>query len=236
MWSGPRNISTAMMRAWENRGDCAVVDEPLYACYLAATGLDHPGRDAVLASQSRDWREVAAQLTGPIPGGKSLFYQKHMTHHLLPQFGRDWLDQLTHVFLIRDPRKVVASYVKSRPEISVEDIGVLQQFGIWQQACATSASPPLVIDADEFLQAPEAQLRALCRGLDIDFSERMLHWRAGKRDSDGVWAPWWYAAVEASTGFAAPAADVPVRLTAPQQAVADACMDAWQQMRVSRIR
>src|SRR5262249_58718667 len=101
MGSGPRNISTAMMRAWENRGDCAVVDEPLYAHYLEHTGLDHPGREAVVASGEPDWRKVAARLVGPVPQGKAIWYQKHMTHHLLPHIGRDWLRELTHGFLIR---------------------------------------------------------------------------------------------------------------------------------------
>ena len=127
MWSGPRNISTAMMRAWENRGVCAVVDEPLYAHYLEHTGLDHPGREAVIAAGETDWRKVAAWLTGPAPDGKAIWYQKHMTHHLLPHMGREWLGGLTHVFLIRDPREVLLSYIRSRPSVTAEDIGVVQQ-------------------------------------------------------------------------------------------------------------
>ena len=131
MWSGPRNISTAMMRSWENRGDCAVVDEPLYAHYLKHTGLDHPGREQVIAAGQTDWRRVADGLVGAIPGGRSIFYQKHMTHHLLPHIERGWLAQLSHVFLIRDPRRVLASYVKSRPSVTAEDIGVNQQLQIF---------------------------------------------------------------------------------------------------------
>ena len=105
MWSGPRNISTAMMRSFENRGDCAVVDEPFYAHYLAETHADHPGRDEVIAAGKTDWRDVVAMLTGPLPDEASVFYQKHMTHHLLPHIGRDWFADVTHVFLIRDPRR-----------------------------------------------------------------------------------------------------------------------------------
>ena len=103
MWSGPRNISTALMRSWENRPDTAVVDEPLYAHYLLQTGMPHPGADEVIRSQETDWRKVVEQLTtGDIPGGKTIYYQKHMTHHLLPEIGREWLDRLDNVFLLRD--------------------------------------------------------------------------------------------------------------------------------------
>ena len=201
MWSGPRNISTAMMRAWENRGDCEVIDEPFYAHYLAHTGLDHPGREAIIASGESDWRKVAARLTGTLPGGIALSYQKHMTHHLLPHIGREWLAQLTHVFLIRDPRRVLVSYVRSRPNVTAADIGILQQREIYDHVWQVSGVAPLVIDAGDFLQAPEAQLRTLCAQLAIDFTPRMLHWPAGPRASDGVWAPYWYQQVYRSTGF-----------------------------------
>jgi hypothetical protein len=207
MWSGPRNISTAMMRAFENRGDCEVVDEPLYAHYLAHTGLDHPGREQVIAAGDTDWRRVATRLTTPPAGGAALMYQKHMTHHLLPHIGRDWLAQLTHVFLIRDPRRVLVSYLKSRPHAVAADIGVLQQREIFEYVSRSSACAPAVIDAGEFLRAPEAQLRALCGLLAIEFTPRMLHWPAGPRPSDGVWAPYWYQQVYRSTGFETPAED-----------------------------
>jgi len=201
MWSGPRNISTAMMRSWENRGDSAVIDEPLYAHYLAHTGLDHPGREAVIAAGESDWRKVAARLTGPVPEGKSIWYQKHMTHHLLPHMGREWLGELTHVFLIRDPREVVRSYVKSRPNVTAEDIGLLQQLDIFEYVRQRSGTVPPVIDAAEFLKNPQQQLRTLCARLDVEFTARMLSWPAGARASDGVWAPYWYESVLRSTGF-----------------------------------
>jgi hypothetical protein len=203
VWSGPRNISTAMMRAWENRGDSAVSDEPLYAHYLAHTGLDHPGRAEVIAAGETDWRRVAAHLTGPVPEGKAFWYQKHMTHHLLPHIAREWLGGLRHVFLIRDPRAVLLSYVKSRPHVTVADIGVLQQLEIYEYVQRQSGESPPVIDADEFLKAPEAQLRALCDELGVPFTARMLSWPAGPRASDGVWAPYWYDSVLRSTGFEA---------------------------------
>ncbi|HEX6832027.1 MAG TPA: hypothetical protein VF132_00725 [Rudaea sp.] len=201
MWSGPRNISTAMMRAFENRGDCAVVDEPFYAHYLAQTQLDHPGRDEVIAAGETDWRKVVAMLTGPVPGGAAVFYQKHMTHHMLPHIGHDWFDAVTHVFLIRDPREVLASYLKTRPRATAEDIGVPQEAALYDEVTKRTGSPPPVIDADEFLKQPEAHLRALCARLRIDFTPRMLRWPAGLRASDGVWAPYWYDAVRKSTGF-----------------------------------
>ena len=202
MWSGPRNISTAMMRAWENRPDTVVWDEPLYAHYLQHTGLDHPGRDEVIAAGEPDWEKVAARCTGPIPDGKHIFYQKHMTHHLLPHMGRDWLDALSNVFLIRDPQLVLASYVKTRESVTLDDIGLPQQLEIFEHVQARTGQTPLVIDSADFLQQPGAYLQALCEQLAIPFSDRMLHWPAGERASDGVWARYWYAAVQKSTGFA----------------------------------
>ena len=194
MWSGPRNISTALMRSWENRPDCRVVDEPLYAYYLAETGLDHPGRDEVIAAGETSWSAVVAELTGPTEG---IYYQKHMTHHLLPQLPRDWIGELTNVLLIRDPAEVVASYVRSRADVVAEDIGLVQQAELYEQL---DGAPP-VIDAADFLGNPEGYLRWLCDYLGVPFTDAMLHWPAGPRASDGIWAPYWYDAVLASTGF-----------------------------------
>jgi hypothetical protein len=203
MWSGPRNISTAMMRAWENRGDTAVWDEPLYAHYLAETGLDHPGREAIIAAGERAWRKVAARCSsGPIPAGKAIFYQKHMTHHLLAHIGRDWLDALTHGFLIRDPTEVLLSYTKTRAEVTLEDIGLPQQLAIFEHVYQHTGHRPIVIDAADFLQNPRAYLILLCERWGVDYHERMLHWPPGPRASDGVWAPYWYESVWKSTGFA----------------------------------
>jgi len=234
MWSGPRNISTAMMRAWENRPDCTVVDEPLYAAYLATTGLDHPARDDVIAAGETDWRRVAEWLTGPPPEGRPVWYQKHMTHHLLPGMDLGWVAGLTNVFLIRTPEAVVDSYLKSRSTLTPEDIGLLQQVALYDTVCAAQSEPPPVIDADDFLQAPEAYLRLLCTRLCLPFSERMLHWPAGPRASDGVWAPHWYAAVWRSTGFE------PWRPRAPQldahgRAVAAACRPAYERLHALRL-
>ncbi|HSE12382.1 MAG TPA: hypothetical protein VLB69_07095 [Rudaea sp.] len=234
MWSGPRNISTAMMRSFENRGDCAVVDEPFYAHYLAQTGLDHPGRDDIVAAGETDWRRVVEGLLGPVPGGKRVFYQKHMTHHMLPHIGHDWFDAVTHVFLIRDPREVLASYLKSRPHATVEDIGVLQEAALYEEIAERTGKPPPVIDADEFLKSPGAHLRALCTLLHIPFTDRMLHWPAGPRASDGVWAPYWYDAVLKSTGFE-PWRGRDHALPSDYRDMILACMPKYQQLYARRI-
>ncbi|MEO8002203.1 MAG: sulfotransferase [Arenimonas sp.] len=201
MWSGPRNISTAMMRAWENRGDCDVSDEPLYAAFLSDTQLDHPGRAEVIAAGETDYKKVILDLLSDSPKHRLVWYQKHMTHHLLPNYERDWIPKLTNILLIRDPAEVVASYVKSRATVTPGDIGIPQQRKLYDEIAKACGSAPPIIDAGDFLRAPEKYLRALCDYLGIEFTDRMLHWPAGPRDSDGIWAPYWYAAVEASTGF-----------------------------------
>jgi Sulfotransferase domain len=201
MWSGPRNISTAMMRAWENRGDCSVSDEPLYAAFLSNTQLDHPGRDEVIAAGEPNYKKVITDLLGNAPDKHSIWYQKHMTHHMLPHYERDWIPKLTNILLIRDPAEVVASYVKSRSTVTATDIGIPQQRQLYDEIIQATGKAPPIVDAGNFLRAPEKYLRALCDFLQIEFSDRMLHWPAGSRASDGVWAPYWYAAVEASTGF-----------------------------------
>jgi hypothetical protein len=234
MWSGPRNISTAMMRAWENRPHCAVSDEPLYAHYLAHTGLDHPARDAVIAAGDADWRRVVAALAGPAPGNAPVWYQKHMTHHLLPHIGHGWIHGLRNVLLIRDPREVVASYVRSRATVTAQDIGLPQQARLYDELCAAGTPPP-VIDAGDFLRAPEAYLRALCGWVGIAFTGRMLSWPKGPRDSDGVWAPHWYARVWDSTGFEAAEPCAPA-LAGDEAAVAEACMPHYQRLHDARLR
>ena len=237
MWSGPRNISTALMRAWENRPDCAVVDEPLYAAYLAATGLDHPMRDDVIAAGDTDAMRVAQHLSaGPVPEGRAVWYQKHMTHHLLPGMDLAWVHALTNVFLIRDPAEVVESYLKSRSTVTPTDIGLLQQERLYDEVLRHGGGrAPLVIDAEDFRHDPEAHLRALCQHVGIAFTERMLHWPAGRRPSDGVWAPHWYAAVWRSTGFEPPRLRTP-QLSAAAQAVAEACRPAYERLWQARVR
>jgi hypothetical protein len=235
MWSGPRNISTAMMRAFENRPDTAVVDEPFYACYLAATGADHPMRGEVLASQSTDWRAAAAAMLGPVPGGKPVFYQKHMTHHMLREFGLDWAAECRNAFLIRAPERVLASYVKVRGDATLEEIGVPQQAALFDATCQRLGRAPPVVDGADVLADPAGVLRQLCAALGIPFTPRMLHWPAGRRDSDGVWAPAWYAAVEASTGFSPPTDDATPTLPAALSRVADAARPHYERLAAHRI-
>ena len=184
MWSGPRTVSTALMRAWENRPDTVVTDEPLYAFYLDRTGIDHPGRDEVIASQPTDWRVVLDRLTSaPLPPGVSIGYAKHMTHHLLPEVDRAALAPLRHAHLIRDPRELLASYARVRTEPDLDDLGLRQQAEIFERF----GGP--VVDSRDLLTDPEGILRALCRALDVPFDAGMLSWPPGPRDSDGVWAP-----------------------------------------------
>ncbi len=234
MWSGPRNISTAMMRAWENRGDTAVWDEPLYAYYLAATGLDHPGADEVIASGEKEWREVVASILGPIPGDKVVYFQKHMSHHLLDEIDRSWLKSVTNCFLIRDPGEVVASYAKTRGNLVIEDLGVLQQAEIFNYVRARTGRTPLVIDARDVLEDPRAMMRRLCEAVGVSFMPKMLSWPPGPRISDGVWAKHWYASVEASTGFQA-YQPKKLELTPPLQAIAEACEPYYRDMYRQRL-
>ncbi|MEJ7708015.1 MAG: HAD family hydrolase [Nocardioidaceae bacterium] len=234
MWSGPRNISTALMRSWENRADSLVVDEPLYGHYLSVTGVDHPGRDEVLAVAETDWRCVVARLLREAPSGVAVVYQKHMAHHLTPEIKPSWLSELTNVLLIRDPREVVASYLRSRADVTLADLGLQQQVQLYDELAAVAA-PPMVIDSADFLQRPADYLRALCDLVRVPFTERMLRWPAGPRDTDGVWARYWYDAVCRSTGFAA-YEPRDVSLTGRGAEVAEECWPLYERLRVHRWR
>ena len=202
MWSCPRNISTAMMRAWGNRPDTAVVDEPLYAYYLERTGKKHPGAAEVIAQGETDWLKVAGQLTkAPIPAGKRIYFQKQMTHHLLPEIDRKWMVELTNCFLIRDPREVILSYIQKNPDPTLEDLGFVQQCEIFDFIYKQSGSVPPVVDAKDVLEDPERILRALCGPIGVKFDKAMLSWPPGLRETDGIWAKHWYDAVAKSTSF-----------------------------------
>ncbi|MEO0974658.1 MAG: HAD family hydrolase [Pseudomonadota bacterium] len=217
MWSGPRNISTAMMRAFEARGDCAVCDEPLYAFYLQETGLEHPGAQEVIASQATAWREVVAELTGPIPDGKPLWYQKHMSHHLLAEVERPWVLGLRNCFLIRDPRAMLASLQRVLPSPTLEDTGLPQQVALFDWLLHETGQTPPVVDSEDVLRDPGQVLGALCDRLGITYSSRMLSWPPGPRPTDGVWARHWYGSVTNSGGFTpwrARAVDVPAAVAA----------------------
>ncbi len=201
MWSGPRNISTALMRSWGNRPDTIVCDEPLYAHYLAVTDRDHPGAAEVIADHETDPDTVIAWLTGPVPDGRPVFYQKHMAHHLLDDIDRAWLDEVTNCFLIRDPREMLTSLVKNVPEPTLQDTGLPQQVEIFERVRAGTDRVPPVFDARDVLEDPRRLLGLLCDAIGVEFTDAMLSWPPGRRDTDGIWARHWYAAVEASTGF-----------------------------------
>jgi hypothetical protein len=229
-WSGPRNISTATMRAWENRPDTDVVDEPLYAWYLMHTGLDHPGRERVIAAGETDWRRVVEELTRARPEGPVLQYQKHMAQHLLPFLPRDWIGSLRNVLLIRDPAEVVSSYLRSRAQVAPDDIGILQQLELRVQL----GNDVPVIDATDFLRDPEGYLRWLCDYVGVEFTDAMLSWRAGPRDSDGVWAPYWYDTVLRSTHFE-PYRPRRVELTPEGEDVVTATRPAYERLYEVRL-
>jgi Sulfotransferase domain len=234
MWSGPRNISTALMRSWGNRDDCAVVDEPLYACYLSATRKPHPGIEEVIAAGQTDWRQVAAQLTGPVPGGKRIYYQKHMTHHLLPEIDRGWLAEFTNCFLIRDPREVLVSYAKIVETPALEDTGFPQQAEIFEYVRRHVGHTPPVIDAADVLRDPRRLLGLLCDALGIEFQESMLAWPPGTRATDGVWAKYWYSEVEKSTGFR-PYQPRDITLPPRLQSLYDACRADYDRLYEHRL-
>jgi hypothetical protein len=201
MWSGPRNISTAMMRSWGNRPDTFVVDEPLYAYYLKQTKLPHPIADEIIRTYETDWRKVVAWLTGDVPEGKAVFYQKQMTHHLLPEIDRAWLQQVTNCFLIRHPQEVITSYIAKNDIPTLEDLGFVQQVEIFDYVREKTGRVPPVLDAKDVQNDPRRLLGRLCDAVEIDFSEAMLSWPPGLRTTDGIWAQHWYKEVEHSTSF-----------------------------------
>ena len=241
MWSGPRNISTAMMRSWGNRSDTLVIDEPFYAFYLKATGKKHPGAEEVIANGKTDSRKVIKRLTGPIPesrhGGPShIFYQKQMTHHLLPGVDRQWLGAITNCFLIRDPAEVIASYIKKNVDPALEDLGFVQQAEIFDWVYQHIGSTPPVIDARDALENPRKVLGLLCDAVGVEFDEAMLSWPPGLRETDGIWAKHWYGEVITSTCFRKPAAKktepVPERL----REIHDRCRECYDQLYEYRLR
>ena len=201
MWSGPRNLSTAMMRSFGSRADCQVRDEPYYAAYLAVSGLDHPLREAVIQAGLSDPAEVSALCRKPSNG---LVYQKQMTHHMLPGFDRQWIGEVVNVFLIRDPFRVVASYHAKREHPRLADLGFEEQAALFELAGELTGTLPVVIDAAAILADPPGMLQRLCAAIGIAFDPAMLAWKAGPHPDDGVWAPHWYKAVWSSTGFAPP--------------------------------
>jgi hypothetical protein len=224
MWSGPRNISTAMMRSFSSRQDCFVSDEPFYGAFLKETGAEHPMGGEVIASMETDWHKVANTLAGDPPDGSPIWYQKHMTHHMVGPVAPDDLQGLTHAFLIRDPRWMAASYARKREGVTADDLGLALQRAFFDRECDRLGDAPPVVDSAYVLAEPAGVLSQLCWRLGISWDPAMLGWPAGRHPEDGAWAPHWYGHVEASTGFEPAEVHDPPPLDPALQAVADACM------------
>jgi hypothetical protein len=227
MWSGPRNLSTAMMYSFGARGDCRVVDEPFYAAYLTRTGLDHPMRNEILASQLHDPKAVVAELF--LPMSEPIFYQKHMTHHILPHWDMGWVQDATNVFLIRHPARVIASYAKKREGPTLDDLGYAQQVRIFKAVEAA-----IVIDSADIRADPAGMLQKLCARIGIAWDAGMLNWPAGGHASDGIWAAHWYEAVHGSTGFGTVEGDMP-QLTGNYKNLAEAAMPHFEALAAHKI-
>jgi hypothetical protein len=235
VWSGPRNISTACLRSWGNRDDTFVCDEPLYAHYLVRTRRPHPMCEEVIASQDNDWREVVAWLTGPVPQGRAIFYQKQMAHHLLPEIDRDWLTRLTHVFLIRHPREVLPSLDEKFEQPCLPDTGYSQQVEILEFIRKQTGTVCPVVDAADLLTNPRAVLERLCGALGVAFQDAMLRWPPGRRETDGVWARHWYNAVETTTGFQ-PYAPKNKPLPGHLHGLYEECLPYYEELAAFRLR
>ena len=228
MWSGPRNISTAMMYSFGNRADCVAWDEPFYGAYLKTSGLVHPMRDEIIRACKTDWQDIEDVCVRD--SIKPVFYQKHMTQHMLPNADRKFIRRLTNAFLIRSPEKVLASYAKKHEQVTLHAIGFVEQAEIFDLVCDHLGYAPPVIDADLFLSAPEATLKKLCAALNITFDPAMLHWSKGPKSFDGVWAPHWYNAVWQSTGFEKPT-DRGVTLESSLLKVADEARPHYEKLK-----
>jgi len=227
MWSGPRNLSTALMYSFAARGDCTVWDEPFYAAYLAATGIDHPMRAQIIAGNETDPDAVAARCRGDWP--TSIAYHKHMTLHMISDFDRSFMTACANVFLIRHPARVVSSYAKKREGPTLTDIGFVQQAQLFDQVADQLGHAPLVIDSADIRTNPRKLLTKLCAGLGIPFTENMLTWRAGPKPYDGIWAPHWYGTVHASTSFDSAEGPLP-DLTPAYQALSDKALIYYEKL------
>ena len=201
MWSGPRNISTALMRSWESRSDTFVIDEPFYAHYLSVTNVDHPGRDEIIQSGETDQSVVSKGLISDIDDSCSIYFQKHMTHHMIPSVGRDWMKDVVNCFLIRDPKDMILSYTKVNSNLSMHLLGLEEQYELFEYVTKINGRAPPVVDSKDILLDPRETLRLLCEKIGVVFSEEMLSWSKGVRDTDGIWAKYWYDNVINSTGF-----------------------------------
>ncbi len=221
MWAGPRNISTTILRSFENRPDTAVIDEPFYAHYLRESGAQHPMRDEILAAQPADWRGVVASFGNPPSGGENILFQKHIAYHYGPDLSLDWLSSHRVFLLIRDPRAMIASFRRNFDDVAPIADSLVVQRRIYD-ALTMRRQPCPIVDSRDVLTDPEGTLRTLCAQLDIPFTDKMLSWPTGGRQSDGVWAPHWYDAVAQSTGFR-PYEEMKVDLSPVLEAIAEQC-------------
>lgn len=237
MWSGPRNLSTTLMRSFAARADTLVIDEPFYAAYLAISRLDHPMGDQIRSSHETDPEAVARCLLGPVPNGRTIFYQKQMTHHMIDGIGLDWMEHgsLRHCFLIRHPARVIVSYQRKMETLSVEAIGTVRQVQLYHHVTRLTGQPGDVIDADRVLEDPEAVLKRLCDAIGISWDPAMLDWPAGPRPEDGVWAPHWYDNAWTQSGFGPPPGPLPDLVDAEAQSVLEATLPAYQQLLARHI-
>ena len=190
-----------MMRSWENRPDTFVVDEPFYAHFLLMTKRPHPLAGQVVAHYETNWRKVVAWLAGDAPEGKAIFFQKRMTHHILPHMDRAWINDAANWFLIRHPREMLTSYLNKMPCATMADLGFPQQAEIFHQVQQHTGEVPPVVDSRDVLENPRRMLGLLCDALDVEFTDAMLSWPEGRRASDGIWGSHWYGQVERTTSF-----------------------------------
>ena len=234
MWSGPRNLSTAMMRSFSSRPDTFVSDEPFYGAYLKETGDPQPMMDEVIASMDCDWHSVARRLEGPAPDGSAIWYQKHMPHHMEGPVDITDLVGMRHAFLIRDPVRVAASYAGKRTAIRAEHLGVTRQRAYFERIAERDGAAPPVIDSADILADPATMLAKLCAALGIAWDTAMLAWERGPHREDGVWGAHWYDQVNASTGFGAPPGPLP-ELTGDYARVAEACREDYDFLRMHTL-
>lgn len=234
MWSGPRNLSTAMMRSFASRADTFVSDEPFYGAYLQHTGDSQPMADEVIASMDCDWQSVAETLRGDAPDGAPIWYQKHMSHHMEGPVSIADMPEMRHAFLIRDPVRVAASYAAKRSAIRPEHLGTARQRRYFEAVRERLGYAPPVIDSADVLADPASTLSRLCAALGIDWDPAMLRWNKGPHPQDGVWGSHWYDAVNASIGFGPPPGRPPV-LEPEYASVAEACRADYEALRACAL-
>ena len=199
-WSGPRNISTALMRSWSSRSDTKVIDEPFYAYYLKETGLKHPLADKIIQSYPASFNEILENISSKALDQKPIFYQKHMAHHLVNIKNFNFVDRFENCILIRNPKRVIASYTLKNNLINAKELGYHQQNEIISYLIQQKRKV-IVIDAQSLLQDPKKILKKWCDKINLSFDVKMLKWKKGIYSTDGLWANYWYNSVANTTSF-----------------------------------